>query len=117
MILLQDHHITVTARKDGQAEEQAAALRAEGLSAEGLRLDLANPGDIAHVADHIHSQYGRLDALINNASCMPEFDKFSMLDADIDYVRTALEVNVVGVWALVKATAQLLQAAPAARAW
>jgi NAD(P)-dependent dehydrogenase (short-subunit alcohol dehydrogenase family) len=38
-----------------------------------------------------------------------------MLDADIAYVRTALDVNVVGVWALVQAVAPLLRAAPAAR--
>jgi len=111
----QGHHVLVTARKDGQAEERAAELRAEGLSAEGLRLDLADPADAARAAEHVKSRYGRLDALINNASCMPEWDTFSMLDADMDYVRTALEVNVVGVWGLVQAMAPLLKAAPAAR--
>jgi NAD(P)-dependent dehydrogenase (short-subunit alcohol dehydrogenase family) len=111
----QGHHVIVTARKDGEAEERAAELRAEGFSAEGLRLDLTDSADAARVAGHVKSRYGRLDVLINNASCMPEFDTLSMLDADIDYVRTALEVNVVGVWALVQAVAPLLEAAPAAR--
>ncbi|MFI2608405.1 SDR family NAD(P)-dependent oxidoreductase [Kitasatospora sp. NPDC018619] len=109
------HHVIVTARHGGQAEEQAAALRAEGHSAEGLRLDLADTDDFARIADHVRREHGRLDVLVNNASCMPDFDTPSMLDADIAYVRTALDVNLVGVWALVQAMAPLLRAAPAAR--
>ncbi|MFF2119575.1 SDR family NAD(P)-dependent oxidoreductase [Kitasatospora sp. NPDC058184] len=111
----QGHHVIVTARDGGQAEEQAAVLRSEGLSAEGLRLDLADTDDFARVAAHVRDGHGRLDVLVNNASCMPDFDTPSMLDADIDYVRTALDVNVVGVWALVQALSPLLRAAPAAR--
>lgn len=109
------HHAIVTARDGGQAEEQAALLRSEGLSAEGLRLDLADTGDFARVADHVKTEHGHLDVLVNNASCLPDMDTPSPLDADIACVRTALDVNVVGVWALVQALNPLLQAAPAAR--
>lgn len=109
------HHAIVTARTGDQAEEQAALLRSEGLSATGLRLDLAGTGDFARVADHVKREHGHLDVLVNNASCLPDMTTASPLDADIDYVRTALDVNVVGVWALVQALQPLLTAAPAAR--
>lgn len=109
------HHAIVTARDGAQAGEQAAMLRSEGFSAEGLRLDLADTDDFARIAGHINAEHGHLDVLVNNASCMPDIDTRSMLDADIGYVRTALDVNVVGVWALVQAMSPLLQTAPAAR--
>jgi short-subunit dehydrogenase len=41
----QDYHVIVTARNGAQAEEQAATLRGEGHSAEGLRLDLFLDGE------------------------------------------------------------------------
>ncbi|MCL2582248.1 MAG: SDR family NAD(P)-dependent oxidoreductase [Streptosporangiales bacterium] len=110
-----NHHAIVTARDGARAEEQAALLRSEGLSAEGLRVDLADTGDFARVADHVKSAHGHLDVLVNNASCLPDMDTASPLDADIARVRTALDVNVVGVWALVQALSPLLRAAPAAR--
>ncbi|WP_049659112.1 SDR family NAD(P)-dependent oxidoreductase [Kitasatospora sp. MY 5-36] len=61
----QGHHVIVTARDGGQAEEQAAVLRSEGLSAEGLRLDLADTDDFARVAAHVGDGHGRLDVLVN----------------------------------------------------
>ncbi len=50
-----------------------------------------------------------------NASDMPDFRTLSALDADMDAVRPALEVDVIGPWALVQSMLPLLTAAPAAR--
>lgn len=111
----QGYHVIVTARDGDRAEENAARLRSEGHSAEGLRLDLAGTGGFDRIADHVGKTHGRLDVLVNNASPMPDMDVASPLEADIGAVRTALEVNVVGVWALVQVLSPLLRAAPAAR--
>lgn len=111
----QGYHVIVTARNSTQAEEQAAMLRSEGLSAEGCRLDLADTDDFARIAEHVRTEYGHLDVLVNNASTMPDRDSRSALDVDIADVRDALDVDVVGAWALVKAMRPLLEAAPAAR--
>jgi NAD(P)-dependent dehydrogenase (short-subunit alcohol dehydrogenase family) len=46
---------------------------------------------------------------------MPDFQVLSALEADMDTVRTALEVSVIGPWGLVEAVLPLLKAAPAAR--
>ncbi len=109
------YHVIVTARNGAQAEEQAATLRREGYSAEGRRLDLTDPDDFARIAEHVRTEHGHLDVLINNASTLPDRDSPSALDVDIADVRNALEVDVVGAWALVKAMRPLLEAAPAAR--
>jgi NAD(P)-dependent dehydrogenase (short-subunit alcohol dehydrogenase family) len=111
----QGFHVIVTARNGIQAEEQAARLRGEGLSAEGLRLDLTDTDDFARIAERVRTGYGHLDVLVNNASGMPDSDTRSALDVDIASARAALDINVVGVWALVKAMRPLLEAAPAAR--
>lgn len=109
------YHVIVTARDGAQAEEHAATLRGEGHSAEGLRLDLSDSQDFARIATHIRVMHGHLDALVNNASCMPDSETLSTLEVDIARLRTALEVNVIGVWALVKAMRPLLEAASAGR--
>ena len=108
-------HVIVSARTEEQAERQAAALRAEGHSASGLRVDLADPEDFARVAERIAADHGRLDALVNNASVFPDMETGSALDASVDDIRSAFAVNVVGPWALTIALRGLLEAAPAGR--
>lgn len=111
----QGHHVILTARDPAEAEARAATLRGEGLSAEGCRLDLTDTDDFGRIAEHIRTTHGRLDVLVNNASCMPDSGTWSALEVDIAAARTALDTNVIGVWALVKAMRPLLEAAPAAR--
>lgn len=108
-------HVIVTARSGAQAEEQAAMLQAEGHSAEGRRLDLTDTDEFARMAERVRAEFGHLDVLVNNASCMPDSGTLSVLEVDIAQVRTALDINVVGAWALIQAMRPLLEAAPAAR--
>jgi NAD(P)-dependent dehydrogenase (short-subunit alcohol dehydrogenase family) len=111
----QGFHVIVTARSEVQAQEQASALRAEGHSTEGLRLDLADTGDFARVAEQIQAGHGHLDVLVNNASVFPDMNTGSALDAPAGDIQAAFDVNVVGPWALTVALRPLLEAAPAAR--
>lgn len=110
-----EYHVVVTARDVTRAETLAERLCQDGHAATALRLDLADERSIGEVADHLAATFGRLDALINNASTMPDFATLSALDADLDEVRSAMEVDVIGPWALVQALRPLLTAAPAAR--
>jgi NAD(P)-dependent dehydrogenase (short-subunit alcohol dehydrogenase family) len=109
------YHVVVTARDLTRAEPLAQQLRRDGYAATALRLDLADQVSILETADHLGAGFGRLDALINNASEMPDFTTLSALDADLDAVRSAMEVDVIGPWGLVQALLPLLTAAPAAR--
>ena len=109
------YHVVLTARDAARAEPLAQQLRQDRYAATALRLDLTDRASMAEAADYLGATFGRLDALINNASDMPDFATLSALDADLDAVRSAMEVDVIGPWALVQAMLPLLTAAPAAR--
>ncbi|WP_279582211.1 SDR family NAD(P)-dependent oxidoreductase [Fodinicola feengrottensis] len=93
----------------------AERLREDGYAATALRLDLADQASMDEAGSYVTQTFGHLDALVNNASGMPDYRVLSALDADMDVVRSALEVSVIGPWALTQALLPLLTAAPAAR--
>lgn len=110
-----DHHVILTARMVGQAEELAAELRRDGFSATALPLDLADRASISRLTAELTGAVGHLDVLINNASAMPDFQTRSALDVDLDALHALFEVNVFGCWGLTQALLTLLRQAPAAR--
>jgi NAD(P)-dependent dehydrogenase (short-subunit alcohol dehydrogenase family) len=111
----QGFHVIVTSRSDAQSAEQVQALQAEGLSAEGYRLDLGDPAEFGRAAERIRAAHGHLDVLINNASVFPDMNTGSALDVSIEHVQAAFDVDVIGPWLLTVALRPLLEAAPAAR--
>ncbi|HEX4222339.1 MAG TPA: SDR family NAD(P)-dependent oxidoreductase [Pseudonocardiaceae bacterium] len=111
----QGFHVILTARDVSRAELLAARLRDAGHAATALRIDLTDPASMTAVAEHLTRTFGQLDVLINNASDVVDFTALSALDADIDAVRSALDIDVLGPWQLVKTMLPLLEAAPAAR--
>jgi NAD(P)-dependent dehydrogenase (short-subunit alcohol dehydrogenase family) len=111
----QGYHVILTARDASRAEHLAAQLRRHGHAARALRLDLTEPATFRDAAAYVAETFGHLDVLINNATHGPDFTTLSALDADMDSVRTALEVDLLGAWGLTLAMLPLLKAAPAAR--
>jgi NAD(P)-dependent dehydrogenase (short-subunit alcohol dehydrogenase family) len=111
----QGYHVILTARDLARAEPLAAQLRDAGYSATALLLDLTEPPSMTEAAEHLTRSFGHLDVLINNASDVVDFTVLSALDADIDAVRSAMEIDVLGPWKLVQIMLPLLTAAPAAR--
>ena len=49
------------------AEAGCASLKAKGLNAEIVLMDVTNSGRVGEVADQLVSQYGAIDVLVNNA--------------------------------------------------
>src|SRR4051812_46770920 len=97
-------HVVATARSHANAETLAQQLRDDGYAASGLPLDVTDQTSIAATVEYLTETFGRLDVLVNNASEMPDFATLSALDADLDAVRSAMEVDVLGPWGLVQAT-------------
>ncbi|MFB2596636.1 SDR family NAD(P)-dependent oxidoreductase [Herbiconiux sp. P17] len=60
-------HVVITSRSAGKAEEAAATLGADGLTATGLALDLADPDGIHAFAAGLTASLGAPDILVNNA--------------------------------------------------
>lgn len=108
-------HVVLSARDVTRAEPLAELLRQDGHAATAVQLDLADQASVTEVARHVTQAFGSLDVLVNNASDMPDYRTLSALDVDLDAVRSAMEVDVIGPWGLVQALLPALTAAPAAR--
>lgn len=92
----------------------ARQLRAEGLDALPVELDLDRPATIAAVAAMISAEYGRLDVLINNAGILDQQDG-PISTAGMDALRYTMNTNFIGAAAVAQAMLPLLRKSPAAR--
>lgn len=101
----------ITARDGNAARRHATTLAAEGLAVVGRALDITDPHSVSALVAGIAEDFGRLDALINNAAIGWDFE-VPTLEARPEDVRAALETNVFGAWALVNASLPLLKASP-----
>ena len=94
--------VFLTSRDREQGEAEAAKIRKSGHDVRYHPLDVASPESIGELAEHIRSQTGRLDVLVNNAGIFP--DPFpgrtggsnSVFDTDTDLIRKAMETNTYG---------------------
>ncbi len=66
LAVLGAHVILTDINEDGLEKARSGILAAKG-SAEGLRLDVTDPKDIAQVVDAVIARHKRIDILINNA--------------------------------------------------
>jgi len=87
-------------------------LRADGVDARFVSLDVTADASVRAAADWIEREYGRLDILVNNAGIARGNPPSQ---TDLDTMREVYEVNVFGVIRVTNATLPLLRRAPAAR--
>jgi NAD(P)-dependent dehydrogenase (short-subunit alcohol dehydrogenase family) len=59
--------VVIADRDPVAAEAGRSALKAKGLSAEVVIMDVTDSGRVSEVADQLVSQYGKIDILVNNA--------------------------------------------------
>ena len=90
-------HVVVTARTEETAACAAGELVAEGLSASGHQLDIADPASVARTMADVGYQYGRLDILVNNAGIAIDRGQ-AAASADFEKVRATLDTNILGTW-------------------
>jgi NAD(P)-dependent dehydrogenase (short-subunit alcohol dehydrogenase family) len=95
--------------RDGERREAAVdKLRADGVEAFPVPLDVTDGASVAAAARLIEERAGRLDVLVNNAGVtggMPQ----QPTTVDIGAVRTAVEVNVIGAIRVTNAMLPLLR--------
>ena len=106
--------VGVGARDDGRREAAVAKLRAAGIDAFGVPLDVTDDASVAAAARLIEEEAGGLDVLVNNAGQtggMPQ--QPTMVDPAV--VRTAVETNVIGVIRVTNAMLPLLRRSAAPR--
>jgi 3-oxoacyl-[acyl-carrier protein] reductase len=77
------------------AEEAAKRLQAEGLIAEPVTVDIADPVSVNAMVESVLKRWGRIDVLVNNAG-IESFQRF--LQIDLDEYERVMRVNVTGAW-------------------
>ena len=96
----------------GKAAE--TKLKAEGVDAHFVDLDVTRPETIKAAQEAIQKQFGRIDILINNAGVVAKGDGPPSV-ADPEAVRQVLEVNFFGVLAVTQAMLPLVRKASSGR--
>src|SRR4051812_39695382 len=101
-------HVVLTARDGERARAQASELAALGLSVEGRSLDVADEASASAFADAIGRDFGAVEVLVNNAAGV--FDASApTITADVSEVQAALDINLFGVWRMVRLLEPLLR--------
>ena len=106
-------------------ERGEAAARKIGDGATPVQIDVTDPASIAALADRIHTEFGRLDLLVNNAAIsntgkgeqtLEEYARTSLASViPLDEVRAIWDTNVFGVLAVYQAMLPLLRLSADAR--
>ena len=80
----------------GHGREAEAALRADGLSAVYVPVDVADDASVAAMVDAVVDRFGRLDAAVNNAGVSGPHKPF--VDHDRDEWDRIIAVDLTGVF-------------------
>ena len=100
--------------RDGERGEKAVAtLRAEGIDARAIAIDVTRQRTIDDAASKIGHELGRLDILVNNAGILAEMAEPS--SCTIENLRKTFETNFFGLFAVTQAFLPLLKKSKAAR--
>ncbi|HEX6341204.1 SDR family oxidoreductase [Umezawaea sp.] len=100
--------VGIGARDERRREDAVAALRAAGVDAFGVPLDVTDDASVRAAAVLLEERAGRLDVLVNNAGVAGAWPD-TPSTATPDDVRAVLETNVVGVIRVTNAMLPLLR--------
>ena len=108
--------VITAARQLSAAEETASKLKAQGIDAVALQLDVVSEADRKAAAKFIEEKFGKLDILINNAGIASStgFSVVNSQTSDEDLVNV-FQTNLFAIVALTRTLLPLLKKAPAAR--
>ena len=105
--------VLVAARDEGRGRDAAGVLRAEGIDARFLCLDVTSEDDAHKAAEQIDAEFGVLDILVNNAGIATSGGLPS--ETSVPGMREVLETNVLGVITVTNALLPLLRRSTAGR--
>jgi NAD(P)-dependent dehydrogenase (short-subunit alcohol dehydrogenase family) len=107
------HRVVVGARSEQAGQEAVDRLRAEGVDAHPVRLDVTDDESVAAAAADIEERFGGLDVLMNNAGISGPFDETTWeqdpTTLDLDVLRSVVDTNVYGVVRVTNAMLPMLR--------
>ncbi len=107
----QGYQVILTSRDEAKGKPAADKLQAEGLDVMFHSLDVTSDESSQKLAEFIRQQFGKLDALVNNAGIYidSQAGKNSVFDAKIDTLQKTMETNVYGVLRVTQALIPLMK--------
>ncbi|MEU3062634.1 SDR family oxidoreductase [Streptomyces subrutilus] len=106
------HRVGVGARDETRLAAAVEKLRAAGVDAFGVPLDVTTRRSVTAAVERVEREAGGLDVLVNNAGISGEMGPGWVQDPtglDLDVVRTVVETNVLGVIQVTNAMLPLLR--------
>lgn len=109
--------IILGARDKAKGEAAAAQLRASGLDAHAVQLEVSDEQSVANAAREVEERFGRLDVLINNAGISPEYAAGQLSPSQLSptTIRQIFDTNFFGALLVLQAFAPLLEKSEAPR--
>jgi NAD(P)-dependent dehydrogenase (short-subunit alcohol dehydrogenase family) len=103
----------------GSRDLRRAELAAKEVDPEGERvtpahIEVDNSVNVDQLAQWVRERYGRVDAIVNNASTAPDLWGIGGT-TDLSPVAEALDVNLFGAWRVIQALLPLLRSSPRPR--
>ncbi len=92
--------IVLAARTQSRLDEVAKEVTALGRRALPVQTDISDPAAAQWLRDATLAEFGRADALVHNALAMPPIKDLS--EVDLEAVRAAFDVNVLGALRLTR---------------
>ena len=77
------------------AQDAARRLQAEGLSAEPVRVDIADPASVKAMVEDVLGRWGRIDILVNNAGIE---SSRPFLEIGLEDYERVMSIHVTGAW-------------------
>lgn len=107
----QGYQVILTSRDEAKGKPAADKLQAEGLDVMFHPLDVTSDESSQKLAELIRQQFGKLDALVNNAGIYidSQAGKNSVFDAKIDTLQKTMETNLYGVLRVTQALIPLMK--------
>ncbi len=109
--------VVLGSRKLSDAEAAAAKLKAQGIDAYGVKLDVTKAADRTAAAKYLDEKFGKLDVLVNNAGVASghDFGTNSTTKTTEEELRSVHETNFFSVVALTQQLLPLIRKSAAGR--
>jgi NAD(P)-dependent dehydrogenase (short-subunit alcohol dehydrogenase family) len=108
--------VLVASRKLSDAQQAAAKLKASGIDAHPIKLDVTSAEDRKAATKHIEKTFDKLDILINNAGVASSHGFTPLvIETSEEELESIFKTNVFSVLALTRELLPLLKRSPAGR--
>lgn len=107
--------VLIGARDEARGAAAAAELKAEGIDARYVQMEVTDGESIRRAAGAIEREFGKLDVLVNNAGVMLDRSEGIASGASMEAIRRTFDVNYFGMVEVTQALLPLIRKSEAGR--